>query len=354
VVITNGYEGSGAHGSSHTVTLFNAAGHSRRAEVRRISAGGSRRVDLGELFGDLEAFLGGADGHVTVTVPCPSSRLLTLVRLPDDRTVVNHGTIDRTFDQAPGVPAARAAAGLQPVCSIPVWVDHRRETVLTLPNRWGPHPGAYQVTVGVHALDGTPVANHVTVVPRNGLLTLSLAEVLTEREFVGHAEVRVRPVDDVDEWPATLDVLVGFVDHGALAGEVQVGSEFFNVDLPAGVPSAGVRRTRVTGRVATGPDVRSWLFLAYPVTSGGGPNVRALLTLLDASGQERATHELTLPAHGGWCGSLDQLWPDLAVHLGATSVGTVRVRSTEARLYGYSWIERAGARTFPICHLIGG
>jgi hypothetical protein len=354
VVITNGYRGPGAPTSNHVVTVFDAAGRQRSAEVRGLTPGGSRRVVLEELFPGLPEFLHGEHGHVMVTVPCPVSRLLNLVHLPDGRTVVNHGTIDRTFDQAPGVPAAAATAGLQPVCSVPVWEDDRRSTVLTLPNRWGPNPGAYQVTVHVHALDGTPVAEHVAVVPKDGVLSVRLADVVAARPFIGHAEVRVRPVDEADEWPSMLDVLVGFLDDGVLAGEVQVGSEFYNVEAPQGLPSPGVRRTRVTGRVAAGAGVTSWLTLAYPLAHGDAPAVRARLTLLDADGAEQGTHDVELLPHGGWCGRLDELWPDLAERLGQTAAGTVRVRCTEARLYGYSWIERENSRTFPICHLIGG
>ncbi len=90
--------------------------------------------------------------------------------------------------------------------------------------------------------------------------------------------------------------------------------------------------------------------------SGDRPFASAALTLtlLDSEGRERATRAVELPAHGALLTSVRDVWPNLDELLAPAAIGTVRIRSTEARLYGYSWIEEQRSLTFPICHLIGG
>ena len=358
VVITNAYDGPGAGGRARSVVrLYDADGVCRTAGLPRLAPRESRRVRLDELFGDVAGFLGGRTGHLMVSVPCPSSRLLVLTEYADGRVVANHGTIDRVFDQAPGVLAPATGRPPQPVASLPVWSDERRETVLTLPNRWGPRPSWCTAVVDVYDLDGELVGSIRELVPTNGVREVRIGERLARGEgrahLRGHAELRILPERQVAEWPAIVDVIVGFEHDGVLAGDVQVGSDFFNADAP-GVPGPLVRRTRVTAPVRVGEGVNSWLFLAHPVAGGDAAPAPVRLTLLDTDGERVAVHLTELPAHGGLCRPLDDLFPDAVGLLGPTGRGTVHVRSTEARLYGYAWTETAGEPTFPIDHLIGG
>ena len=367
VVVVNAYDGTprGASKKS-TLRLYNANGESRSVRLAEIEHRASRRVYVDELFDDVGGFLGDRPGHLVVSVACPSSRLLNLVEYDDGRCIVNHGTVDRLFDQGPGVEFA-GTVPTQPVTSLPVWCDDVRETIVTLPNRWGPLANDYSVTIDVFDLSGLHRATLVEMVPSNGLRVVRIGEALRregiEESFRGHAEVRVAPNGAVDEWSAWVDMIVGFEDRGLLAGEVQVGSDFFNCDSDHGLPEPLIRRTRVTGRVASGEGLIAWLFVAHPVAStpearcdrrDSMPSAAVTLTLLDSEGRERAMKTVDLPAHGGLCAAVRDLWPELDALLAPVGTGTVRVRSTEARLYGYSWIEEPDSLTFPICHLIGG
>jgi hypothetical protein len=367
VVVVNAYDGpTRAASRIRTFRLFNANGESRSARLAEIEHFATRRVYIDEAFDDVAGFLGGQPGHMVVSVPCPSSRLLNLVEYDDGRTIVNHGTVDRLFDQAPGI-AFTGEAPIQPVASLPVWCDDVRDTVVTLPNRWGPLSTDYVVSIDVFDLDGLHRATIEERVPPNGLRVVHLGDALrrsgVERPFRGHAEVRVAPTGVLDEWPANVDVLVGFEDDGRLAGEVQVGSDFFNCESDDGLPEPLIRRTRVSGRVATGSGLTSWLYLALPMASRSGAVRDGLasigaadvdLVLLDSEGRERATARVVLSPHGGLCTAVRDIWPSLDELLAPAEIGTIRVRSTDARLYGYSWIEERDSLTFPICHLIGG
>jgi hypothetical protein len=248
-----------------------------------------------------------------------------------------------------------------------VWCDDVRDIVVTLPNRWGPLSTDYVVSIDVFDLDGSHRATIEQCVPANGLRVVHLGDALlrggVERSFRGHAEVRVAPKGALDEWPANVDILVGFEDHGRLVGEVQVGSDFFNCGSDEGLPEPSIRRTRVSGRVAAEPGHESWLYLALPIASKPGAvndgvgsigAADAQLVLLDSDGCERATANVVLSPHGALCTAVRDIWPELDELLAPTAIGTIRVRSIDARLYGYSWIEERGSLTVPICHLIGG
>jgi hypothetical protein len=359
VVVTNAYDGPGAGGRARSVVrLYDADGVCRTAGLPRLAPRESRRVRLDELFDDVAGFLAGRTGHLIVSVPCPSSRLLVLTEYPDGRVIANHGTIDRVFDQAPGVLAPAAGLPPHPVASLPVRCDAERETVVTLPNRWGPRPSWCTAVIDVFDLDGSLVGSIRELVPTNGVRVVRIGERLAgggpRPDLRGHAELRVLPDRALAEWPAVIDVIVGFEEHGRLAGDVQVGSDFFNVVDTTGVPGPLVRRTRVTAPVRTADGVRSWLFLSHPVAAGDAPPASVRLTLVDADGQGVAVESTELPAHGALCRAVDDLFPDAAGLLGPSGRGTVHVRSTEARLYGYVWTETAGEPTFPIDHLIGG
>ncbi len=157
------------------------------------------------------------------------------------------------------------------------------------------------------------------------------------------------------EAPALVDILVGIVDDGDLAGEVQVGGEFFNAAIPDGVKMPDIRRTRTFGRVDVGPGSTTWLYLANPAGCDGYDVVaNPLLTLVDMAGAKVATCEVVVPPRGCLLANVQDLFPEATQLLGAAGTGVVRVRDTSARLYGYYFVETAGSRTIPVCHLIGG
>ncbi len=312
---------------------------------------------LDDAFPGLAAFLGGKAGHARLRVPCPTSRIATFVEFDDGRRVVNHGTVDRTFDQGAGRPSSWTETW--PVASAMGICTERRDTVLTFPNVFGPIAGDYEVRTDVYAPDGRRLGTRATLVPEGGLGQCSLRGALLEWGIAlpatVHAEVTVRAVDDVVEAPSMIDILVGIVDDGQLAGEVQVGGEFFNAAIPDGVHMPDIRRTRTFGRVDVGSRSTTWLYLANPAgREGYDVTANPLLTLVDMAGNKVATCQVEVPPHGCVLADVRDLFPEAERLLGDAGTGVLRVRDTAARLYGYYFVETEGARTIPVCHLIGG
>jgi hypothetical protein len=317
---------------------------------------GTQVVFLDDVVEDLDELLDGRTGHVRMQVPCPVSRIATFVE--DRRTgrrVVNHGTIDRTFQQDGGLPNTWRGAG--PVASVPVLAGDWY-TELTLPNVWGPDAGPYAAEVCVFGPGGEWLLTHHVDVDTRALRTVDFDDVFAahgvDRPRVAHAEVRLLPGGGQAR-PATFDVLVGIRRAGDLVGDVQVGAEYFNADVPPGVRFPDVRRTRVFGRARVGASVRSLVVLGHPCADPDRAEAtEPHLTLLDASGRTVASGAVTIPAHGcvlfdvaDWFG----ITPDA---LGSDGRGMVRVRDTAARLYGYHFVETQGARNVVADHLLGG
>jgi hypothetical protein len=150
-----------------------------------------------------------------------------------------------------------------------------------------------------------------------------------------------------------VDGLVGIVEDGRLRGEVQVGSEFHNADVPPGSRQPDIRRTRVFGRVDLSHGKQTWIHLAYPVASGAAlPSSATTLTLLAPDG-ERLVREMSLAPHGSRLASIEELFPTASAFLGEAGVGALRVRDKTARLYGYAAVESTGC-SLAIDHLTGG
>jgi hypothetical protein len=248
-----------------------------------------------------------------------------------------------------------------PVASAFVICDDQWETALTFPNVWGPVAGAYEALIDVFASDGGHLATHTVHVPRDGLVQVGMTTVLREGgvplPVVAHAQVSVRPATAVDEWPATFDILVGLLRRDELVGEVQVGSDFYNAPVPAGLRWPDIRRTRVFGRVRIDGGRRTRLFLCHPVAgTDHAPAAPALpqLTLVSSDGTRKLTHQVELPARGCLLADVTDVFPEAPQFLGESGSGTLRVRDTGARLYGFYYVESDRARTVPVCHLIGG
>lgn len=355
-VVTNAYSGPGAPAAMRPeFTLIAGDGRSWQARLEPIPPLATRVVFVDDVFPDAPQLLGDAPGHARVKLACPSSRIATFVEYPDDhRLVVNHGTVDRVFDQGGGIDGAWTRTW--PVASVLAVFGPDRDTVLALPNVWGPTADDYAVLVDLYRPDGTLVASRRETVARDGFREISLASLRGDAtDAYLHAEVRVEPTRAGGERPHTFDVLAGIHDGGELAAEVQIGADFYNAEVPEGVAWMDIRRTRIFGRVATDGGARTMVFLAHPVGTTGWTTVaRPLLTLLSADGTRRTTTEVDLPPHGCLLADVTELFPDAAAVLGPDGTGTLRVRDTTARLYGFYWVERPGAHTMPLCHLIGG
>lgn len=361
VVLTNPYVGAGGPLPARPLlTVVSAMGQRRSVRLAAVAPLASRRLYIDEAVTDVDVFLGGKPGHARVTVPFPASRMATTIEYPDGRTIVNHGSDSRLLDQGIGTPASWTASAS--VASALVLCDERRDTVITLVNDWGPIAFDYEAEVTVQGPDGRRLGVCSVLVERDGMTSLSVRDHLREwgvpLPAVAHAEVRLRPIgrraQDIER-PAIFDVLVGIVDDGLLCGEVQVGGEFFNGPIPPGVRAFDIRRTRTFGRVSVGAGIRNRIFLAHPVADNGHYDTVAKpsLSLLDSSGAVRAKRDIEIQARGCCAWDVEELFEGVGDLL-ADGKGVVRVRDTTARLYGYYMAERTGARTFPICHLIGG
>ena len=68
--------------------------------------------------------------------------------------VVNHGTVDRQFQQDPGIDPGWLDS--HPVASCLTVVDDHRDVTITLPNTWGPIPGVYDAVFDVFTANPTP------------------------------------------------------------------------------------------------------------------------------------------------------------------------------------------------------
>ena len=90
-----------------------------------------------------------------------------------------------------------------------------------------------------------------------------------------------------------------------------------------------------------------------PAQTRGRPP-RPQLTLVSSDGTRKLTHEVEIPVHGCLLADVTDLFPEAPQLLGESGSGTLRVRDTGARLYGFYYVESDRARTVPVCHLIGG
>lgn len=366
--VVNGLVSSRAVEIQPRLTLRNHAGVTRRARLPRVPAHGSILVDLHEIVPDLGPFLEGRPGQVSVRVPYPASRIASCATYADGRRIVNHGTIDRVFDQARGVPGHWTESW--PVVSMPFHAPApadptgatdaagQVDTVYTIPNRVGPVRGVQRVLFRVHTRDGDHVANATFAVASDATLEVrasAIAEHLgLELPFDGHVELASRLLDDDAEQPGILDVVVAFERDGVRIGEALAGGAFFNAPVPPRLAMPDVRRTRTFGLVRAGGGSRTHLFLANPAGRHGyDVTAEPTLRLFDTQGTPVAETSLRLAPHAGRWFDVDDLFPGAAELLGSEGTGTVRVRDTEARVYGWFVVGDRG-RTVMFDHLVGG
>jgi hypothetical protein len=357
VILLNPYDGPGReHDMRMEAVVSSHDGRRRRVALPSLRRRAMRRAYLDDLVPDLDAFLDGQPGSFEVRLPCGGTRVTTFQEDAAGAMVMNHGTLDRRFHHEPGLPAEWA--GSTPVASTFAVCTATRDTVLTLVNNWGPPEAPYHVDVALHDRAGSPVASSSVLVPAGHVRSLSLRSVLAAAGrldvTVAHAEVRLRPASGKRGCPIRFDVLVGLLDGDRLLSEVQVGSELYNAPSPR--PDwPDIRRTRTFGRALVGEGLRTWLFVGYPV-GGPAPDGPAATTvsLLDPAGSVRGVCEVELAPHGFLHAAVDELFPDAGRLLGPAGAGTVRVRSTAARFFGYHAVEAPGAGTVAVDHLIGG
>lgn len=359
VVVVNPYRGAddANRPMRAELTVWSHDGRRRTVRTAPVEPLASARVVLHDQFDGLDEFLDGRAGTFALTLPCPSSRATTLVEYPDGRWVADHGTIDRCFDQGRGTPRTHTSSW--PVVSVLALVGAERDTVVSLPNRWGPVAESYEAHIVLRDGRGAVLTEAVRHVPKDALVEVSLGALLRDAGHpdvgVAHGEIRILPAMPVSELPATFDVLVALVDGGQRMAEVQVGSAFNNAAVPAGVAEAQVHRTRVFSRVRHNGVARTGLFLANPAGRDGYDHTAIpRVTLLDPTGRVCATTELAIAPHGFvWIG-LDELFPEGCPKLGPTGWGALRIRDTGARLYGYHVVESAHSGSVVLDHLVGG
>ena len=359
IVVTNPYVGPGGKGPLRAdVTAISGDGRSIQARLPDLHPRATAIVYLDDLFPQLQQFLNKQPGHLKLKMPCPSSRVATFVEhTPTGRRMVNHGTIDRVFDQGGGIPSG--AVGATPLASCLVVCGNDRDTILALPNVWGPIADDYIAVIHLFAPNGSPLATYELEIRQNSFAEVSTKEMLSRSGQTPppycHAEIALRPTRPIDEVPAQFDLLVALRDRGELVGEVQVGSDFFNAPIPSGASWPDIRRTRIFCRVRTGHTSRSMLFLAHPVASPSHDIVaRPTLTLLSPDGKGQETVTVKLPPHGCLLTDITTLFPAATSLCGDAEFGVVHVRDTEARLYGFHFLETPGAQSVVIDHLVGG
>lgn len=359
LVVTNPYDGPGQPASMRaTVTALADDGRSIKARLPAIAPLSTSIVYLDEVFERLPIFLDGRPGHMKLKLPFPSSRVATFVEHSrTQRRMVNHGTIDRVFDQGGGIPAQNN--GARPVASCLVLCDDNLDTIFSLANVWGPIPHDYIASLHFFGPDGSSIGIYQREVRRDWFIQLSAKEVLVGLGVAPprfcHVEISLQPTNPIDEVPAQFDLLVGVQDHGELIGEVQVGSDFFNASVPPGVSWPDIRRTRIFSRVRTGPATTSTLYLAHPVASPLHDDVaQPTITLLSQNGSERSQITVELAPHGCLLADVDTMFPNAEALGGNDGICTLRVRDTQARLYGYHLTRSPGSASLVIDHLVGG
>lgn len=354
LVVVNAYDGPHASGAMRSVVeVLSADGTVHRAALPPLVPRATARVYLDEVVPGLCGALDGRAGQVRVRVPCPSSRVLTFVERSDGGLVVNHATIDRGFDQRPGRQAGWVAS--VPSFSIAAFLDGGRDTVVTLPNVWGPVVADRTVELTLHDSSGAVLGAGRVRVGAHQTVDVSLRDLFglgpAGGPPVAHAQVTLVEEDPSVERPAILDVVLGYWRGGDLEGEVQVGSDFFNAAVPPGVGVPDVRRTRVFARVRGGGGERSTVFVGHPVSPGGDAcaPTRPILRLLGLDGTLLAEAPVEVAPGGFVSGTVEELFGvDPRAH------AVVRVRDTGARLYGYHMVEMPGARSVVVDHLVGG
>jgi hypothetical protein len=358
IIVGNHYVGPGGPCPMRAgVTVADADGRSRHAELPVLPPLGVRRVVLHDVFGDLTAFLGGRPGQIRVRVPCPGTRITAFTAYPDGRVVASHATDDRVFDRNPGLPGDWTATW--PVAATPLFWDAHRDTTLTFINRWGPVPADQRVTVRVYDRDGVIQAGCGLVVPRDGVRELALGAVCRAAGLrpgiVALAESTVEPAAPQVQRPVRFDVVAGLLLDGRRVGEVQTGSEIYNAPPPTGMGWPDVRRTRTFARVDLSAGSDQGLFLAHPLGAPSSAVMAATaLTLIDGRGRPVARHDVRIPPHGFVATSLDAIFPDGRARLGPGGVGALRVRSVDARLFAYHTVRPSGRAALSVDHLMGG
>jgi hypothetical protein len=362
IVVVNTYDGPG-HPRTYRprVTVRDAQGNELNTVLDDLGLLESRVVWLDEVFEGLESFLGGTPGTVAVHLPCPNQRVACFTHYEDRRgLIVNHGTGETWFGTPGTCPAEWHQS--EPVSSCVVECSITRDTTLSFANVWAPDAAVYTAEITFFDHSGAIWFRHEVAVARRALVTVSARDLMvahgvtmSSKPSLAHAEVRLRSGSPSQDRPAVFDTLLGIVDDGKLVGEALIGGEFLNAPVPAGSWLPDVRRSRSFVRARTGGGYRTRLLVANP---SGSPHydvtAHTLCTLIDPQGTRRTTAEIEIPPHGFLDLDVTTLFPDASEVLGPEGIGTVHLRSTDARLYGVHVLEHPSSATVAIDHLVGG
>jgi hypothetical protein len=343
---------SGA-GSAPEFMFYRADGAGRRAVGEPIPPRGFARYSVRDLVADGAVFLGDAGGNATVRMTTPSIRTFHFHRHRDGSISVNHGAGDYASALTPVPPLPRAqveAFGRGPLAVAIAWEGAGVHTRYVLHNNlWPVAPHAFEVRI--NALGGRRVwvtAEPVVVGPRETRV-LPLADFLSAAgvgpEFRGVAEVALAvPAREC----ASGFQLVTELWAGDRMAASDVGSDLFNAPKPG--------RTRIFARVLEDANFETFVFLAYPAHDPDVENeVTVDLTLVAGNGRARLETSTRIPVHGASFESIGVLFPDAREFLASSGgAGTVKVRCTTARLFGYHVVRQKRSGTLACDHLIGG
>jgi hypothetical protein len=331
--------------------FYRGDGAARRVAAAPIARHGFARYSIRELIPDGAAFLGGAAGNASVRMEAPSIRTFHFHRHRDASLSVNHAAGDYATAVVPvsPVPGARLAPfGRGPLAVAVGWDDGAIRSEYVLHNNlWPVVPHAFDIRV--NAADGRTVAHGERIVlDSRETRVIALADVLdaasAPRPFRGVVEVALALTDA--ECPSGFQ-LVTELWAGDRVAASDVGSDLFNV-----TPG----RTRIFARVLESADFETFLFLAYPAMDISMKAEAVVeLTLIAADGRAQLQRSATVSVHGMLFDSITNLFPEAREFLAAGGgTGTVKARSTQARLFGYHIVRHKRSGTLACDHLIGG
>jgi hypothetical protein len=357
IVVVNSFHGSGAPRAMRAqLQVHDATGRCRQVRLPPIAPLASRLIWIDEYIPELSAYLGGRPGHASMLLPFPASRVLTFTDYnAGERRVVNHGTVQHGYSQNRGTPSRWT---MSPVASLPVVVDDRLDTRFYLINTWGPDEGPFEVTFRFYSTSGVLWGEHREMLARSATREVSARRVLEQigivAPVIANAEVTLRPILQSPERPAIFDVLVGVIKDGALAGEALMGGGFLNSLVPPGVPLVDIRRTRIFTRVRLQDQGAMRIHLANPSADPEyDVTANATVRLFGLEGEEVGVHELSLAPHGCALVDVREAFSRGLSERGPAFQGSLRVRSTEARLIGTHMIDD-GSSSVVVDHLVGG
>jgi hypothetical protein len=162
--------------------------------------------------------------------------------------------------------------------------------------------------------------------------------------FRGSAQIALSLTADAAVLPSVFQLVTEISSGGRLAA-CDVGSDIFDGG-----------RTRVFSRILVSDDYETTLVVVYPRSAtGDAPVSQTTVSLISADGSERLKTVVAIRPQGALFASIEELFPHARAFLERSSgVGTVRVRDTTARLFGFHIVRQRRTNSIALDHLIGG